>query len=57
MFCGFSFKAQGKTLKYEIGICLEPNASIAANGSVIQIENNDVHILGRLNQTNLVEGG
>jgi len=51
----FSFQAEGKTSKYEIGICLEPNASIAANASAIQTENND--ILGRLNQTILVEGG
>jgi len=57
LFYGFSFKAQGETSKYEIGICLEPNASIAANGAVIQKENNDVHILGLLNQTILVEGG
>jgi hypothetical protein len=53
----FSFQAQGKTSTYEIGICSEPNASIAANGAVIQKENKDVHILGLLNQTILVEGG
>ncbi|CAF3422204.1 unnamed protein product [Rotaria sp. Silwood1] len=52
---GKNFTVSNKGLTYFIGICSSPNNS-ADDTAIIQKENSSSHVLGKLDQVNLVRG-